>query len=993
MEHQILLEKLLQQDESLCLEFKSFWYWKLERENLKQKGWDEFLKDFISMFNTYDNNDSPRYFIFGFNKKSAEKNNFFTNSDGDDLKELLDLENLKSDLITRLESTCNYSISSTDNIINIDDFFEFETINVEGKVLLLLTLHHAPFYITLKRDLSDGMKENVIPVRSIKQNSPRNSILPNNQTSTLINIVEKNSRNIQKRDKRSIRRIVEAFQTKHFPSATVHLREEARNKSGIYFEIFEVLSELNPAQIFIYITSFTRQEKTINNIFSFYLQNLREASNIFILVDKENRVGGTIDLDRIEKLFKEKLEKNKKAVKVEYLENFSISKIYKEELLEEIFSIEKPSSHNVYISPDIKQTNGEKIKSDLFFDEWIKNDESPILVIKGPGGVGKTTVARQFIYKIHKKNRVLTPDVNDTKYLFINSHGIINELMSSGKITDLYDFYQVLAEVHNTKKRFNRHTFSLSADNGNLVIVLDGIDEVIAKKGSDFDVVKLMNSITTEYLGSLGKTKIIITCRDSFWSNDLVELNNISEIEILPFDKDLAEQYFRKIFDDGSKQKKAINMARDYEISGSYVPYILDMIREIIISDEEGLGKASFDSKLLKSFKNTHDFLIGKVCEREIKKLDNTNIDEQLELFMDMALRYSGTLNQLQLKELLSKKFSQKNLTKFNAHPLLKELDGILSFRYDFFEEYFKELSLCVFFEQDDVKLSNLNSYLIDILKDYVNYDNDFVEDLKIRINDTEKLKSDLYLLLADLTELDPNKYSDIININKKHITSSFFILLLLNNEYSKEARTALLKDIFMTGKCIENFSLINLHTINKKINFDFKGLKFNNCHFENFENFFECDFDEDTYFRNSTFLPKLRKNSQISSSLTQNNIDNSTCRYDGLQGYFDEIKEKGVKERDLNDKFLRDVIRFFWKGIGFKIIPKQNVNNRFKNNYALLDKLLSISFLKEKKITTTRERKEPHYYISEEFDGVRKIMEENQTCVEFERVKKMMRE
>jgi hypothetical protein len=37
---------------------------------------------------------------------------------------------------------------------------------------------------------------------------------------------------------------------------------------------------------------------------------------------------------------------------------------------------------------------------------------------------------------------------------------------------------------------------------------------------------------------------------------DLVELNNISEIEILPFDKDLAEQYFRKIFDDGSKQKK-----------------------------------------------------------------------------------------------------------------------------------------------------------------------------------------------------------------------------------------------------------------------------------------------------------------------------------------------------------------------------------------------------------------------------------------------------
>ncbi|RZG88661.1 NACHT domain-containing protein, partial [Acinetobacter sp. WCHAc060033] len=824
MEYQNLVEKLLQEDENLCLEFKSFWYWKLEKDNLKQRGWNEFLKDFISMFNTYDCKDSPRYFIFGFDEKSKEKNNFFTNQDGMDLTELLNLENLKLELINRLENTCNYSANSDDTIINIEDFFEFETITIEGKILLLLTLHHAPFYITLKRDLSDGMKENVIPVRSIKQSSPRNSILPSNQINNLIEIVEKNSKNIQKREKRSIRRIVQAFQTKHFPSATVQLVKEDRNKSGIYFELFEVLSEFNPAQVFIYITSFTSQEKTVNSIHSNYLENLQEASNIFILVDKENRVGGTIDLDRIEKLFKDKFEKCKKIIKVEYLENFSISRIYKEELLEEIFSIEKPSSHNVYISPDIKKTNEEKIKSDLFFDEWIKNDESPILVIKGPGGVGKTTVARQFIYKIHKNNRTLISDENDTKYLFINSHGIINELMSSGKINDLYDFYQVLAEVHNTKKRFNRHTFSLSADNGNLVIVLDGIDEVIAKKGSDFDIVKLMNSITTEYLGSLGKTKIIITCRDSFWSNDLVELNNISEIEILPFNKDLTEQYFQKIFADASKQRKAINMAHDYEIGGSYVPYILDMIKEIIFSDEEGLGKARFDSKLLKSSRNKHDFLIGKVCEREVKKLDNTNIDEQLELFMDMALRYSGTLNQLQLKELLSKKFSQKNLTKFNAHPLLKELDGILSFRYDFFEEYFKELSLCIFFEKNDVKLSNLDSYLIDILKDYINYDNDFVEDLKDRIDDIEKFKLDLQILLEELIKLDRNTHSDIINTNKKSIISSIFILLLLNNEYSKEARTALLKEIFMKGQYIENFSLINLHSINKKINFDFKG-------------------------------------------------------------------------------------------------------------------------------------------------------------------------
>jgi hypothetical protein len=205
--------------------------------------------------------------------------------------------------------------------------------------------------------------------------------------------------------------------------------------------------------------------------------------------------------------------------------------------------------------------------------------------------------------------------------------------------------------------------------------------------------------------------------------------------------------------------------------------------------------------------------------------------------------------------------------------------------------------------------------------------------------------------------------------------------------------RTNLLKDIFMKGEYIENLSLINLHSTNKKVNFDFKGLKFNNCHFENFENFLECDFDESTFFRNCSFLPKLRKNSNITSSLTPNNVDNSTCRYDGLQPYFEEIKERGIKEKDLHDKFLRDVIKFFWKGVGFKILPKQSVNNKFKNHNELLKKLISISFLKEKKVTTTRERMEPHYYIEESFNGVRKIMEQNRTCIEFERLKKLMRD
>ena len=85
MEHLELVKYLLQQNEGLCLEFKSYWYW--EEEKKKDKGLDEFLKDFISMFNTYDEGNI-RYIIFGFDEKTKKKNDYFKTSKNEDLDDI-----------------------------------------------------------------------------------------------------------------------------------------------------------------------------------------------------------------------------------------------------------------------------------------------------------------------------------------------------------------------------------------------------------------------------------------------------------------------------------------------------------------------------------------------------------------------------------------------------------------------------------------------------------------------------------------------------------------------------------------------------------------------------------------------------------------------------------------------------------------------------------------------------------------------------------------
>ena len=61
----LVVDDLLEKDENIWLEFKSFWYWN-EGED-PQKGWGEFLKDFVAIFNTYSIGVDKKYFIIGFN--------------------------------------------------------------------------------------------------------------------------------------------------------------------------------------------------------------------------------------------------------------------------------------------------------------------------------------------------------------------------------------------------------------------------------------------------------------------------------------------------------------------------------------------------------------------------------------------------------------------------------------------------------------------------------------------------------------------------------------------------------------------------------------------------------------------------------------------------------------------------------------------------------------------------------------------------------------
>jgi GTPase SAR1 family protein len=618
--------------------------------------------------------------------------------------------------------------------------------------------------------------------------------------------------------------------------------------------------------------------------------NVLVNSNFMILLPRERNIKNSKRNEMIEKIF----GTNKWRLLEEFLLEFTPNTSRTEH---------RPFNIVDYIEPEIFDENNDRINF-TWFNNWFNVEYKPVLVIKGLGGVGKTTLVQKLAddFVQAKPNSIV---------IYIDSKDILEELreIHDNKHTlDPYIFYEAtLLKLRKggveTGSNLDNEVFKMNLDSGNILMIIDGLDEVIANV-PHFDVVAFLKSIY-DYSEDLGKGKILLTCRDYFWKPTMFEDSTQFEfnvIQIQPFDEKLAERFFQKRHSSNSRRvTKSLQLAKIF-IDGTnegktnkYIPFVLCIIDTILDNSEEfeDIENYNFESVYLSPSSKT-DLITLNICAREKSRIGQVEVDDQVRLFVDFAVsNYASSkprMSDEDFNELLGSmdKFytgSAKNSLK--AHPLLTISDNSeISFRYDFLAEYFKSIYVSYYLTSYPAE-QKFDDKLIKILSTYAKLNNGFIREIYQRIKKrSENVESNLIDLIAEISLYDEFNASE--EQKEKAISGLLAIAITIKNKLAKpdvEKNTELLKKYFAdkNGDLFDVYiSDFNAYDSGMKTTFDFRDINLINSKFDNYEYFWECKFNEKTMFKNSVFKNiKPPKSKELSYSLTVKNFQN--CRMDEL--------------------------------------------------------------------------------------------------------------
>ncbi len=723
----------------------------------------------------------------------------------------------------------------------------------------------------------------------------------------------------------------------------IEVYESKTNKIG--FHLIREEDKIRKSVIFyLYLYEGTNQSKTLAFLKEKHPYIFNEKKTIIFIPKEKNQVNFDKRKNNIQSLFK--------PLNIFYVDEFI------ESLIEKYLDIDEEKYLNIknFIEPNYKSDN-------LSIKKWFEEPDNPILVVKGTAGIGKTTFAKYISdeYSLINKRNVL----------FIDSFEIQEQLNKQQRAGEKLDLYSLYTATNDTREdSIGKELFSLSMDAGNLLLIVDGLEEIVARSAY-FDIDHFFNSIIS-YNSGLGNTKIVITSRTFFWDKTNIIDKSIKTIELEPFDIGRRNKFFNKSFiNEPRKEKKAISISEDFNIPDEndipfYHPFVLDIIKEIVESDSEVLFSDSTVESDWLNQTNKIDYIIYRICEREEKRVKQIDVDSQILIFNHLAIYNKGFIKESELKEFVISSLSLKDIDNntvksLQTHPFLtyNKLNKSFSFKYDFFENYFISLFLRKMIDLNDSTPIDID--LIKLISQKLTHGSDTI---KYIVKNTDSWSEDNILKIRDLIDQVIDFKIENNKIKRKSISGLFNLALAINIKYRsnhREQNTRLLNDLFSTSKnTLSNVKLLFINSLESKIRFDFSGLTFQNSDFIHFNLFWDCNNNKDTFFYDCNF-EGLGQNKKATSIPKVNfiNCKNDDNSLDLAYEVNNEMHDNLIKKSKL---LLENFTRIFYKNGKFKrisdwIIFEPNQYGKI-NSYGVEGKSLVNLLLEENILLNEKDRK-----------------------------------
>lgn len=593
--------------------------------------------------------------------------------------------------------------------------------------------------------------------------------------------------------------------------------------------------------------------------------------------------------------------------------------------------------------------SNDQLKEDLgpafdYLKRKLNGDvQSTANVIIAPGGTGKTTLCSN-LAKFYQKESNIIP-------IFIESEEMkkSSSLLARRKINTIYDLYDAYSSVcinQESEHIFNKVIFEVSILTGRVILIIDGLDELMPLFPEGFDIDSFLKSID-DLNREMSSSKVIITSRNDVISDDLVsKYSNLSKFLLLGFDNNTCQKYFEKRFKKYDNCEQMIKAAQtsvtpliSKDENQRILPFIVDLLSAIV---EESLDydnykfELSFEDKDYESNTELTDYLVYSVLRREsVRQSLEISISEVLDIFLELAISHSDDFPIQDLRNIIDVYYPEvaAELTeKLIRNPLISIKGSMCSFKYDFMSEYFNTLSIINF-----INKTSKSDEFIKLIAKHSNGDSIVFKDvLKYVKRNEEKCRPSITKIIEQIritfVHNDVFKKDDF---RFRAISFLVNIIFELDKQLSKTEKMANLKVIFG-----DDTSLCNVAIYGDGVPLDFSNTHVLSSRFIGYKNFTASKF-ENTKFSNCVF-ENVSNNIPNTSTLSSDMFD--SCQMGDLDIVIELAKNRASENRALIEKELRSFFTSFFNRARFVDQKKSYVkfSDKVKNiNHDFFDKLI----------------------------------------------------